>query len=165
MTAHEVVGCRVRRLASYVVGLTPPQSSGSPAATDLKPMVTMRVTPGGIVLVLALLGCGSDDRTGLDMSPVNGGWVGTIADAPDNVLEWTLEDTNGRISGRGSFSNSAATVELSVEGTFSSPNLTLTLTSQAFNDFTFTGTVSEEFMKGRLNGSGFVNREVTLTRR
>jgi hypothetical protein len=79
-------------------------------------------------------------------------------------LEWTLQDTGGDISGNGSFSTTTDATALTIEGTYSAPNLTLTIHSQMFNDFSFSGTVGEASMKGRLNGSGFMNRTVTLDR-
>lgn len=88
----------------------------------------------------------------------------TTGDAQEGVLEWTLQDTDGDISGSGSLSTATDTVALTIEGTFSPPNLSLTVSPQGFDNFTFFGTVGEESMKGRLNGAGFVNRTVTLDR-
>jgi hypothetical protein len=71
---------------------------------------------------------------------------------------------DGEISGSGSISTATAAVALTIEGTFSPPNLTLTVSPEGVEDFSFFGTVGEESMKGRLNGAGFINRTVTLDR-
>ena len=118
-----------------------------------------------VLLALALFGCGDDGGTQPEASRAEGTWVGiTTGDAQEGVLEWTLQDTDGDISGSGSLSTATDTVALTIEGTFSPPNLSLTVSPQGFDNFTFFGTVGEESMKGRLNGAGFVNRTVTLDR-
>jgi hypothetical protein len=125
----------------------------------------VRLAFGGVLLTLALLGCGGDGGTEPGNSEAEGTWAGTITGgAQEGALEWTLQETGGDISGNGSFSTTTDAAALTIEGTYSAPNLTLTIHSQMFNDFSFSGTVGEASMKGRLNGSGFMNRTVTLDR-
>jgi len=125
----------------------------------------MRIALGGILLALALTGCGDDGGNEPEHSEAEGAWAGTITgDAQEGRLEWTLQDTDGNISGNGTLSTATASVALTIEGTFSPPNLTLVVSPQGVEDFSFFGTVGEESMKGRLNGAGFVNRTVTLDR-
>lgn len=50
---------------------------------------------------------------------------------------------------------------LTVQGTYSSPHLSLTL---AFEDMNLTATVGETDLTGTVNGSGFLNASVTLAR-
>jgi hypothetical protein len=125
----------------------------------------MRLALGAVLVALALTGCGSDEGHEPDNSEAEGTWAGIITgDAQEGSLEWTLQDTDGGISGNGSLSTATASVALTIEGTFSPPNLTLTVSPQGVEDFSFFGTVGETSMKGRLNGAGFVNRTVTLDR-
>jgi hypothetical protein len=125
----------------------------------------MRPALGGVLLALALIACGDDGGNQPDVSEAEGAWAGTITgDAQEGNLEWTLQDTDGDISGNGSLSTATAAVALTIEGIFSPPNLTLTVSPEGVEDFSFFGTVGEESMKGRLNGAGFVNRTVTLDR-
>ena len=125
----------------------------------------MRFAFAGVLLTLALLACGSDGGTEPDESLAEGTWVGTITgDAQEGVLHWSLQDTNGDISGSGSLSTTNDAVALTIEGTFSAPTLTLTIHPQGFEDISFSGMVGGGSMKGRLNGAGFMNRTVTLDR-
>jgi hypothetical protein len=126
---------------------------------------SIRFVLGCVLLVLALIGCGDGGGNEPDGSSAEGAWAGTITgDAQEGNLEWTLQDMDGEISGTGSLSTATASVALTIEGTFSSPNLTLTIIPEGVEDFSFFGTVGEESMKGRLNGAGFINRTVTLDR-
>ena len=127
----------------------------------------MKASVGLAVLTLALFGCGGDSGASgpSDESLAQGSWSGTLSGgAIEGDLEWGLEDSGGEISGNGSLSTLVRTAPLTIAGTFTPPSLTLTIQSEGFEDFTFSGTVSEESMKGRLNGSGFNNRTVTLDR-
>ena len=125
----------------------------------------MRLALRGVLLGLALIGCGDDGGSEPEFSAAEGVWAGIITgDAQEGILEWTLQDTGGDISGSGRISTATASVDLTIVGTFSPPNLTLTVSPQGVEDFSFFGNVGEDFMKGRLNGAGFVNRTVTLDR-
>lgn len=120
---------------------------------------------GGVLLTLALVGCGEDGGNQPGVSEAEGSWVGTITgDAQEGILEWTLQDTDGSISGSGTVSTASDAVALTIEGTFSPPTLTLTISPEGVENFSFFGTVAEKSMKGRLNGAGFINRTVTLDR-
>jgi hypothetical protein len=126
----------------------------------------IRLALGCVLLALALIGCGDDGGNEPAGSGAEGTWTGTITGhAQEGSLEWILQDTDGEISGTGSLSTATAGVALTIEGTFSPPNLTLTVSPEGVEDFSFFGTVGEESMKGRLNGAGFINRTVTLDRR
>ena len=125
----------------------------------------MRLGFVAVLLTLAPLGCGGDAGTEPDESLAEGAWVGTITgDAQEGVLEWSLQDADGDISGNGSLSTTNDMVPLTIEGTYSAPNLTLAIHPQGFEDISFSGTVGGGSMKGRLNGAGFINRTVTLDR-
>ena len=125
----------------------------------------MRLPLGRVLLALALIGCGGGGGNEPDGPGAEGVWAGTITgDAQEGGLEWTLQDLDGAISGTGSISTATAAVALTIEGTFSPPNLTLTVSPEGVENFSFFGTMGQESMKGRLNGAGFINRTVTLDR-
>jgi len=125
----------------------------------------MRTPSISVLLTLAALGCGGADGTEPGDSLASGSWVGIITgDAQEGVLEWTLQDTGGRISGNGSLSTTSDAVALTIEGTYSVPNLILAIHPEGFEDIDFSGTVGEASIKGRLNGAGLKNRTVTLDR-
>lgn len=124
----------------------------------------MRTHPVALLLALSLHAC-SDSATEPDASLAEGVWIGTITgDAQEGTLEWILEDDDGIISGEGSLKTASATVVLALEGTYSAPNLSLTMHPEGFEDIVFAGTVSERSIKGRMTGAGLVNRTVTLGR-
>jgi len=113
-------------------------------------------------LVLACVG----DATEPAMTLVEGRWIGSITgDAQEGTLEWTLSDNRGEIHGTGTLRTATASVPLSIEGSYSPPNLSLGIQPQGFENITFAGTVSERTIKGRMTGAGLINRTVTLERR
>ncbi len=125
----------------------------------------MRLGLVGVVLTLASLGCGGEGGTEPNDSLAEGNWVGTITgDAQEGVLEWSLQDADGAISGDGNLSTTNDAVPLAIEGSYRAPTLTLTIHPQGFDDISFSGMVGAGSMKGRLNGAGFINRTVTLDR-
>jgi hypothetical protein len=124
----------------------------------------VRHTLSGISLALALLACGSDAGEP-DESLVQGVWAGSITgDAQEGLLRWELEDSGGEISGEGVLSTAAASVALTIDGSYSAPNLQLTMHPEGFEAITFAGTVGASTIKGRMTGAGLINRSVILDR-
>jgi hypothetical protein len=117
------------------------------------------------LLTVLLLACASGDAAQPSTSLAEGRWIGSITgDAQEGTLEWTLRDSRGQIQGDGTLSTAAASVPLTIEGSYSPPNLSLTIHPEGFENITFAGTVSERTIKGRMTGAGLINRTVTLDR-
>lgn len=97
-------------------------------------------------------------------SPINGTWTGS---PPGGTVTLTLtEATGGSVSGSGNVSGSSGAAAVTVTGTHTGASVSLTLSAQGFQPTNFTGTVQSDglSMIGTLNGSGFQNAGLTLTR-
>lgn len=127
----------------------------------MKRMLTM-VLMGA--LLLAPGACGKDST-----GPVNtaaGRWTGT-GHSGDVTFTLTLTLTQtpeGRVSGSGTIAAAGDAVALNASGVFNDPTLSLTLTASGFEDMNLTATVAGSAATGTLNGSGFTNSSVTLTK-
>jgi hypothetical protein len=118
------------------------------------------------LLTFLVLACSGGDAAEPAMSLAEGRWIGSITgDAQEGTLEWTLSDSRGEIQGTGTLSTATASVPLTIEGSYSPPNLSLSIQPEGFENITFAGTVSESTIKGRMTGAGLINRTVTLERR
>lgn len=124
----------------------------------------MRYLVLGLMLLAA--GCGGGDgSTEPDDPEVEGQWNGPInTDVGSGSLALTLTETDGSVSGNGTLSVPGDALALTVTGTYAPPNLSLEMTSPGFEPLNLSGDVSEDEIDGTLNGSGFVNIAVTLTR-
>jgi hypothetical protein len=58
----------------------------------------------------------------------------------------------------------ALALTLTAQGTFTEPTLTMTMSEPQFEPATYTGTLSGNTMTGFINGSGFSNFPMNLTR-
>jgi hypothetical protein len=131
-----------------------------------QPEVHYRMSPTRLLLCLLLLACSDTEAVEPAVSLAEGRWIGTITgDAQEGTLEWILSDLNGEISGEGTLSTATVSVPLTMEGAYAAPNLSLTIHPEGYQDITFSGTVSESTIKGRMTGAGLINRTVTLDRR
>jgi hypothetical protein len=79
-------------------------------------------------------------------------------------LALTLNEANGNITGTGALTVSGDALALTVTGNYAPPNVSLQLTSTGFEPMNLSGTLSQDEIRGTLNGSGFVNIAVTLER-
>jgi hypothetical protein len=96
---------------------------------------------------------------------VDGQWNGPInTNVGSGSLALTLNDAGGNVSGTGTLSVSGDALALTVTGNYAPPNVSLQMMSPGFEPMNLSGTVSEDEIDGVLNGSGFVNIAVTLTR-
>jgi hypothetical protein len=93
---------------------------------------------------------------------VEGRWSGPV----DSVatLNLTLSRSGSSVGGSGSLVSTNTTIPFDVSGTYTAPNFVLTLTAQGYQPLNFTGTASATTLSGTLDGSGFTNTSVTLTR-
>jgi hypothetical protein len=102
-----------------------------------------------------VLACGSDSNKPTPIE-ADGSVLGT--------LSMTLTETSGTVTGNGNISSPSLAEAINVNGTYTEPNLSVSLTSQCCNPINLTATVGETTMTGTLNGSGFINATITLTR-
>ena len=75
-----------------------------------------------------------------------------------------LLDKTGTVTGNGTIAIGTSSFPINVSGTFVSPTLSVTVTSQGFANMNLTAKVSSASLDGLLNGSGFLNQAITLTR-
>ncbi len=127
---------------------------------------SLRVFASSAVLVVSLAGCGGDGGTDPDTSDVAGSWSGTLEgdDGSTGTLTLTLSETGGNVTGNGTLTAGSESLPLTVSGSYSAPDLTLTLNSPCCDPATLAATIEGGVMTGQLNGSGFSNLEITLTR-
>jgi hypothetical protein len=79
-------------------------------------------------------------------------------------MNLSLSQTGQSVTGNGSMSSSGGAVAVSVSGHFANPSFSLTLSAPGYEDSNFSGTLSGNSITGILNGSGFNQVGMTLTR-
>ena len=118
-----------------------------------------------VALALAATAC-KDNSTGPAAPPtVSGSWSGT---SQGLTLNLTLsEGVGGAVSGSGNIAGGGLNLALVVrQGTHVDPNLTLILGATGYEDMNFAARLSSATqMTGTLNGSGFDNYNLNLTKR
>jgi hypothetical protein len=101
-------------------------------------------------------------------SALNGTWTGSASDGSATSISATLTliESKGTISGSGNLSGTGGAAAITVTGTHTGANVSLTLSIAGFQPANFTGAVEVGGlrMNGTLNGSGFQNFVLTLTR-
>ncbi|MDO8500451.1 MAG: hypothetical protein Q7S20_01250 [Gemmatimonadaceae bacterium] len=116
-----------------------------------------------LVGVIALAACSSEKVTEPKLT-VAGNWSGTFTPGASSVsLSLLLTENAGQVTGNGTISGETSTA-LTVTGTFVAPNVSLTLSPPGFEPMNYAAFVKEASMSGALNGSGFFNQGVTLSR-
>jgi hypothetical protein len=130
-------------------------------------LVSMRQAYRCVAFVLVLAGCGGGESagpgTGVDVA---GTWSGrvTLSGSTASTLQISITEHGNDVSGTGWLKVTTDSLGLSVSGSYDSPSLTATISSQGFEPMQLTATVSETEMVGTLDGSGFENRAITLRR-
>ena len=117
------------------------------------------------VSVLALAACGGDSTS--PHASATGTWNGTMtsSDVAGTTLRLVLVENGGTVTGSGSFGGANVPVQVTVTGTFASPQLALTLDEGGLHPpAALTGTVNGNTLTGEVNGSGFLHDPITLTR-
>ena len=116
------------------------------------------------LLPLLLAACGSD-AVAPDPDPtVSGSWSGTTG---TTTLSLTMNeaDSTGVVTGSGNITDTGVAFALSISsGTHVFPNLSLILSATGFQDINLTGTVSETAIAATINGSGFMNVNINMTK-
>jgi hypothetical protein len=96
------------------------------------------------------------------VASVAGTWVG--ATAAGQILSISLVENSGVVSGSGSLTGAGGPFAQTISGVFVAPTLTLTLSSGLHPPFNLQATLAGSTMTGALNGSGFANDAITLTK-
>ena len=121
--------------------------------------------PFVICLVLAGCGGGGDGPVTPEpkQSPIDGTYRGKVDDA---TLYLILAEAGTAVGGLGNISAIYPFIELRVtSGSYVHPNVTMVLSSPGYQPLNFKGTrVSDNVIKGQINGSGYENASVTLNR-
>jgi hypothetical protein len=120
-----------------------------------------------IVIALVLLpSCTKDNPTAPPPLPLppsaTGSWSGTLTSGgTTGPFALTLSQEITRISGSGML----GTISMTVSGEAHCPDVQFTCTAARYAPFVFTGTfTSPTTISGLVNGSGFVNAAVALTK-
>lgn len=115
-----------------------------------------------LVLLAGLVGtlAGCTDSTA-PSDPVSGRWRGS---ATDVTVDLTIARQGAEISGAGNFLFLDGSTAITVSGTWVPPNISLVLSSAGFQDTHLGGTLQAGVIDGLLNGSGFSNVGVVLSR-
>jgi hypothetical protein len=123
----------------------------------------MKVLATLLVAVLALSACKDAQKP----DPTLGGrWSGTMTASGTTVtVSMTLAQSGESVSGAGTMSSTSTSLALTVSGTCTYPNVSLTLASGTMTPSNFTGTfATPDDLAGVVNGSGFVNIGLALRR-
>lgn len=115
-------------------------------------------------VALALPACdsGGDEEPGIE-----GQWSGTANVQGGAIsVDVTLNESDGDISGNGVLNVGGETASTDVSGTYNYPNVSLTFSTQQYEDLSISGDINEggTQIDGELNGSGFSGQVITLTR-
>lgn len=116
-----------------------------------------------LMLVSGALACGGSSPAA-PVTSLDGTWNGSTG-AYQVSLGLTQSDTV--VTGTGLMAGNTGIVQLDVTGSFHAPNFTLTLSAPQFPDVVYTGQLSSTTpqMIGQLNGSGFTQTALTVTRK
>lgn len=114
-----------------------------------------------IVALLAAAACGKDLLE--PVTVVDGRWTG-IQNGYSMSLSMSQAGTS--VTGIVSLGGLGGSLDGTVTGTFTFPNVALTLSFDGLQDATYTGTMSQSSAKidGSLNGSGLTNVQISVTK-
>jgi hypothetical protein len=104
------------------------------------------------VLSAAIVSDGGCDKATEPVPVISGSWSGSGGGV--NVA-LSLTQSSQSVSGNGSMSGPSGAAALSVTGSFTNPNFSLTVSSPGDVNFNSAGTLSENSMTGVVSGSGF----------
>lgn len=114
------------------------------------------------VAVVICLGCGSDLLA--PVTTVDGQWTGL---QNGYSISLSMTQTGTSVSGIGAIGGIAGSAEGTLAGTFTFPDLKVTITIEGLDPVDYTATMSQASAKmdGKLNGSGFMNLEMDVQKR
>lgn len=111
-------------------------------------------------LVGALVGC--SDSTSPD-DPVSGRWRGRDIQIGLS-LDLVVARQGSAVNGSGTLVYGSTANAVTITGTWVSPNISLVLSSPGFQDTHYGGLLDADLIDGALNGSGFADIELVLSR-
>jgi hypothetical protein len=111
------------------------------------------------IAVVAVLGCGGDSNG--PKQTLTGTWRGPVSTA---TVTLNLTQNGRDVTGNGTIVGGTESAALTVTGTSNLPTFSLTISASGFESMNFSGTLGTNQLAGTLNGSGFVNAAVTLTK-
>ncbi|HEX8390955.1 MAG TPA: hypothetical protein VF665_01255 [Longimicrobium sp.] len=119
-------------------------------------------------ICLVLAGCGSGDgptEPAAKTSKLDGEWRGKLDNAT-LYLRLTENAAGTFVVGNGNLSVVPTFLDLRVaSSSYTHPDLSMVLSSPGYEPLNFTGQrVSDDVIKGKVNGSGYRDASVTLTR-
>jgi hypothetical protein len=91
----------------------------------------------------------------------SGTWSGSTG---SQTISMTIADNGGTVTGSGTISSSSGPRALTITGSFTKPTLSVTLQSGIAPPANLAGDISGNTLSGTLNGSGFNNTSITMTR-
>ena len=128
-----------------------------------------RLPPLLAALALAAAAACSDSSSGPEPVDLDGRWSGQATLGTFSTFTLTITEADGQVTASGNITQGSASAALTGVGTWAEPSLSLTLSSPGYEPIDFTATYDETSageaqLRGRLNGSGFGNTPLTLTR-
>jgi outer membrane biogenesis lipoprotein LolB len=113
--------------------------------------------------VLLIATCSSDGPSEPTAPSIDGTWASSQAGIVTNVT--LTGGTGGPVTGSGNVIGSGVTVPVTVTGTYSPPNVTLSIQAPGAQNLSFEGQFSgSNTITGTLNGSGLTNFPYALQR-
>lgn len=109
------------------------------------------------LLLLLVTGCifGGDPD-------IDGTWGGST---PDFSYSMTVTEKDKTVTGSATLTGGGTSVALTVTGTHAHPAVSLTISATGYESVNFSGNFeTDDLIRGRLNGSGFSNEQISLTR-
>lgn len=142
---------------SPAAGMTPSTIVVSPSPTGL----AGGSFSGAIAIQPPGAGTPQSVPVSLTIPTATGGWSGNNSGITLSVV---LAETGGTVSGSGTLAGTTS-LAVTVAGTHAHPTLSLTFAAPGFQPSVFIGSyTASNTVSGTINGSGFVNFPMTLTR-
>jgi hypothetical protein len=116
------------------------------------------------LLALAIAACG-DGGTDLETPSADGAWRGTLESFPATMRVNITEAADGTISGSGAIYAGTETLSFTLSGTHRHPNVSFDMDFLGFEPAAYSGRFeSDDAIRGAIDGSGFTDERVTLSR-
>lgn len=115
-----------------------------------------------VVFSMAVLTAGGCRDSTAPEPTIAGAWSGSGGGIS---MSMSLTESAHAVTGNGSMSGPDGALAMTVTGTFTNPNFSLTVTAQGYENMNFAGTLSGNSATGVMNGSGFNQVGMTLTRK